>query len=173
MLRGLGGGWRRAAIRVGGTRQPRFCTAAPGASPASQADDKLEAQERIKVLQAQAHNLQQRITELEGKLGAGSDTMRNRMMQVCVALCIGMLVILYHQRKRNRVLSAGLEHVADDVQGKMTGLAAEVAELEKGWKESIALKEKQVQEMHQQSNEQTRSIDRLTTAIRSLGTASR
>ncbi|KAJ9439499.1 hypothetical protein DIPPA_33322 [Diplonema papillatum] len=97
-----------------------------------------------------------------------NDVMKQRLFQMAVVLAFCGFISLFYQYRQNRVLTSGLNQLAATVKEKMLTMKQEVKNLEAAWAVELAKKEEQLTLMHQQSTEQTRSIDRLTTAIRSL-----
>eukprot|EP01061_Rhynchopus_euleeides_P008400 TRINITY_DN1746_c0_g2_i1.p1 TRINITY_DN1746_c0_g2~~TRINITY_DN1746_c0_g2_i1.p1 ORF type:complete len:172 (+),score=41.85 TRINITY_DN1746_c0_g2_i1:69-584(+) len=99
------------------------------------------------------------------------EVMKQRLQQILAVLGVCTVLMIWYTSRQNRMLLTGLETVSSSVKGKMAALKDEVKELETAWAQEMERKEKQLQQMSQQSSEQTRSIDRLTIAIRSIDNA--
>eukprot|EP01064_Diplonema_japonicum_P029376 TRINITY_DN4733_c0_g1_i1.p1 TRINITY_DN4733_c0_g1~~TRINITY_DN4733_c0_g1_i1.p1 ORF type:complete len:165 (+),score=66.04 TRINITY_DN4733_c0_g1_i1:36-530(+) len=97
-----------------------------------------------------------------------NDVMKQRLQQLMVVVGACSFLMLFYLSRQNKALMTGLDTMAANVKTKMATLKEEVKELESCWALEMQKKEDQLQQMHQQSTEQTRSIDRLTTAIRSF-----
>eukprot|EP01059_Diplonema_ambulator_P000800 TRINITY_DN10648_c0_g1_i1.p1 TRINITY_DN10648_c0_g1~~TRINITY_DN10648_c0_g1_i1.p1 ORF type:complete len:179 (+),score=81.52 TRINITY_DN10648_c0_g1_i1:43-537(+) len=97
-----------------------------------------------------------------------NDVMKQRLQQLMAIIGACSFLMLFYLSRQNKALVNGLDTMASNVKTKMETLKNEVKELENCWAVEMQKKEEQLQQMHQQSTEQTRSIDRLTTAIRSF-----
>ena len=118
----------------------------------------------IAELQSELHTLKAK--KLHFGEDEASEAMNQRLMQLLAVFAGCSLITLFYQRRNNKALERGLTDISEQVKDRMATLRKDVKELESAWGTEMAKKQEQLLQMHQQNNEQTRSIDRLNTAIK-------
>eukprot|EP01060_Flectonema_neradi_P009559 TRINITY_DN16805_c0_g1_i1.p1 TRINITY_DN16805_c0_g1~~TRINITY_DN16805_c0_g1_i1.p1 ORF type:complete len:167 (+),score=52.27 TRINITY_DN16805_c0_g1_i1:40-540(+) len=160
---------RRGVARIG--RRMASETAAGSSAAASEEPSLVRLKELNSSQKAVIAELQAELQKLKAKKlhfgeDEASEAMNQRMMQLLAVFAGCSLITLFYQRRSNKALQKGLTDISEQVKDKMTILRKDVKELEAAWNIEMGKKQEQLLQMHQQNNEQTRSIDRLNTAIK-------
>ena len=81
----------------------------------------------------------------------------------------GCLVAIdwHHNRKSHRIIRAAHDTIMKDVDSTLAEVQQTLSRMEVSWSADLKHKEEHIRQLHQQNVQQTRSIDRLTAALRS------
>jgi len=89
---------------------------------------------------------------------------------LCILAITGTTLIVidwYHNRKCHNIIHEAHQRVTQDVQDTLKEVHQTLSGMEATWAADLKHKEEFIRQLHQQNVEQTRSIDRLTAALRS------